>query len=241
MARTQKIKAVPRLTRAALVRRGMRIPEVRFRADVRRFAAADRKSPPAPGGALFVGDSDIRFWNEGGLFAECFAGLAATNRGFGGARTWETLLFFEELVSPHRPAVLVYCCGDNDIARLGEPGAGSAVTGFRLFLELLAARAPEVRRVLYLGIHPSPVDEPLWGAIARANDGLRQVCRESAGLAEFVDYNGLLVDAAGRPRPELFRPDGLHFSGGVYRTLGAFLRPKVEAALGSLQAGGGRG
>ena len=235
MARTQKIKAVPRLTRAALVRRGMRIPEVRFRADVRRFAAADRESPPAPGGALFVGDSDIRFWNEAGLFAECFAGLPATNRGFGGARTWETLLFFEELVPPHRPAVIAYCCGDNDIARLGEGGAENAVTGFRIFLEFLAARAPEVRKVLYLGIHPSPVDEPLWGAIRRANDGLRQVCRESGGLAEFVDYNHLLVDAAGRPRPELFRPDGLHFSVGFYRTLGAFLRPMLKSALGPLR------
>ncbi|HOX05105.1 MAG TPA: GDSL-type esterase/lipase family protein [Planctomycetota bacterium] len=231
MSQAQKPKTVPRLTRAELERRGMRIPEVRFRADVRRFAAADRESPPAPGGALFVGDSDIRFWNEGGLFTECFAGLPAANRGFGGARTWETLLFFEELVPPHRPAVIAYCCGDNDIARLGGSGAESAVAGFRIFLELLAARAPEVRRALYLGIHPSPVDEPLWDAISRANDGLRRVCAESGGLAEFVDYNHLLLDAGGRPRPELFRPDRLHFGPELYRALGAFLRPKVEAAL----------
>ena len=99
----------------------------------------------------------------------------------------------------------------------------------------------QVGLVLYLGIHPSPVDEPLWGAIARANEGLRQVCRESGGLAEFVDYNHLLVDAAGRPRPELFRPDGLHFSVGFYRTLGAFLRPMLKSALGPLRPGPGRG
>ncbi len=213
----------------------MTVPEVRFRADMKRFAAADRAAPPAAGGALFVGDSDIRFWNDGGLFAECFAGLPAANRGFGGARTWETLLHFEELVPPHRPQVVIYCCGDNDIARLGESGAESAVTGFRIFLELLAACAPETRRVLYLGIHPSPVDEPLWGAIGRANEGLRQVCAESRGLAEFVDYGHLLLDAAGRPRPELFRPDGLHFAPELYRKLGALLRPKIEAALGDTE------
>ena len=227
----------PRLTRAELVRRGMTIPGVRFRREIARFAAADRAAPPAPGGALFVGDSDIRFWSDGGLFAECFAGLPAVNRGFGGARTWETLLFFEALVPPHRPRVLVYCCGDNDIACLGDGGAQSAVAGFRIFLELVAARAPEVRRVLYLGIHPSPADEPRWGAIGRANCGLRRLCRGSGGLAEFVDYTHLLLDGAGRPRPELFRPDGLHFGPKLYRRLGAFLRPRIEAALaGGCQA-----
>jgi lysophospholipase L1-like esterase len=222
-----------RLTRGELVRRGMTVPEVRFRREVARFAAADREAPPAAGGALFVGDSDIRFWNEGGLFAECFAGLPVANRGFGGARTWETLLHFDALVPPHRPRLVVYCCGDNDIARLGGPGAASAVTGFRIFLELLAARAPEVRRALYLGIHPSPSDEPLWDAIARANQGIRKVCRGSGGRAEFVDYNRLLLDGRGRPRPKLFRPDGLHFGAELYRRLGKLLRPRIEAALGA--------
>jgi lysophospholipase L1-like esterase len=220
-----------RLTRAELARRGMTIPEVRFGQEIRRFAAADRAAPPTPGGALFVGDSDIRCWNDDGLFATAFAGLPAVNRGFGGARTWEMLLYFDKLVPPHRPRVVVYCCGDNDIASLGEPGADSAVTGFRIFLELLAARAPEVRRVLYLGIHPSPAGEPLWGAIARANRALRRVCRESSGLAEFIDYRHLLLDARGRPRPELFRPDGLHFGAELYRRLGALLRPLIESAL----------
>jgi hypothetical protein len=216
-----------RLTRTELQRRGMVIPEVKFRDRIREFVKADRARPPAPGGILFLGDSDIRFWNDGGQFDEDFAGLPAINRGFGGARTWETLIYFAETVLPCRPRLIVYCCGDNDIARLGHQGVASAVTGFRLFLEQIKARAPFVEKILYMGIHPSPGDEPLWGFIKQANARLRPLCKKG-GLAEFVDYNHLLLDAHGRPRPKFFRDDGMHFAPGLYRRIGKFLRPKLK-------------
>jgi len=215
------------MTSEELNRLGMTIPDVGFRDQIDQFVETDRAVPPAPGGILFLGDSDIRFWNDGGRFAENFAGLPVLNRGFGGARTWETLLYFAETVLPSRPRLVVYCCGDNDIAGLGEKGVASAVAGFRLFLDQVRKQAPFVKKILYLGIHPSPSDEPLWGFIEQANALLRPLCRESGGLAEFVDYLHILLDSRGRPRAELFRSDGLHFGPELYRQLGAFLRPRL--------------
>ena len=205
----------------------MVIPAVGFADEIERFREDDLRHPPPPGGILFVGDSDIRLWSADNRFAEDFAGLPALNRGFGGARTWETLLYFRDLVVPSCPRAIVYCCGDNDIAKLQERGIFNAVHGFRLFLDAVRAHAPSVRKVFYLAIHPSPVDEPLWGFIARANAQLRPLCVQS-GLAEFVDYLPLLLDEQGRPRPEFFKPDRLHFTPAFYRQLGAFLRPTLE-------------
>jgi hypothetical protein len=219
-----------RLTVDELRAAGMVIPYVGFADEIARFREEDCRQPPLPGGILFVGDSDIRLWHTDNGFAEDFAGLPVLNRGFGGARTWETLLYFQHLVVPSCPRLIVYCCGDNDIAKLQAQGVSSAVQGFRLFLDAVRASVPSVRRVRYLAIHPSPADEPLWGFIEQANGQLRPLC-EASGLAEFVDFNPLLLDPQNqRPRPECFRPDRLHFTRAFYRQLGAFLRPGLGAS-----------
>jgi hypothetical protein len=216
-------------TEETLRRAGMLVPEVRFLDEIERFVAADRLASPGLGGILFVGDSDIRYWDAEALRVH-FAGLPVLNRGFGGARTWEVLLYFDRIVLPYRPRVIVYCAGDNDIARLKQDGAGSAVTGFRLFMEATAEHLPETRKVLYLAIHRSPSDEPLWGFIEEANAELRPLCRQSR-LADYVDYLHLLAQPDGRLREDCFASDRLHFTAEFYGRLGAYLRPAVEAAL----------
>ncbi|MDD4888378.1 MAG: GDSL-type esterase/lipase family protein [Phycisphaerae bacterium] len=216
------------LTSDDLIRAGMTIPDVRFGDEIEAFAQADQASPPQPDGVLFVGDSDIRFWTP---LDDYFPNLPVLNRGFGGARSWEVLLYFDRVVLPPRPRVIVFCAGDNDIARLQQAGAASAVAGFRLFLELVRTHLPRTRRVLYLGIHPSPSDQPLWPVIAAANAELRPLCETSAGLAEFVDFAHLLCDELGQPRTGFFRPDGLHFTAAFYRILAESLRPRIDAAM----------
>ena len=211
---------------------GMTIPDVRFRQEIESLAAEDRSAPPPGGSILFVGDSDVRLWSREGRFAEDFAGLPVVNRGFGGARTWEVLIYYRQLILPCRPRVIVYCCGDNDIVSLGEPGVRSAVTGFRLFLDLARKHSPQIERILYLAIHPSPADAPLWGCIRQANEELRELCAAS-GPVEFVDYLHLLLDEQMKPRPELFQPDGLHFTPRLYRELAVFIRPLLEGVAPS--------
>lgn len=86
---------MPALTEDDLERAATRIPDVRFAEAVDAFVRTDQASPPAPGGVLFVGDSDIRLWAP---IEEYFPALPVMNRGFGGARTWEVLLYFDRLV-----------------------------------------------------------------------------------------------------------------------------------------------
>lgn len=224
------------VTRRGLQDAGMVIPSVRFEDEIEAFLASDRRRPPSPGGILFVGDSDIRFWNDGGQFEADFNApgrlpLPAINRGFGGARTWEVLLYFPHIVLPHQPSVIVYLAGDNDIASLRAEGARSALTGFRLFLELASEHLPQTRRVLYLPIHRSPVNEQLWDVQRQANEQLQQLCEESA-LADYADYLPLLADDEGYLRQDAFRADGLHWRTHFYAELADWLRPQIIAAAG---------
>ena len=45
----------------------------------------------------------------------------------------------------------------------------------------------------------------------------------------FVDISGVMLDAQGRPRPELFREDGLHMKPAGYALWTAALRPVLAA------------
>ncbi|NCY03549.1 MAG: hypothetical protein EBX36_11735, partial [Planctomycetia bacterium] len=58
----------------------------RWEEEIAAFEKADRERPPAPGGVVFLGSSNIRMWNT---LAEDFPGMQPLNRGVGGARLAE--------------------------------------------------------------------------------------------------------------------------------------------------------
>ena len=225
----QKLAEKPFLTRDDLLELGVDVPFVGFEEEVAAYEAADRSSPPITEGVLFLGNSDIRRW-EPEIFRRHFGRFGAVNRGFGGARTWETLIYFGRLVLPWRPRVVVYCAGDNDIAKLGARGVRSAVQGFKLFMGLVNAHLVSTRRVLYLAIHRSPSDRPLWGYIAQADAELKAFCARSPRTL-FVDYLHLLENPDGSLRGDAFVADGLHFTAAFYEELSAFLEPIVDCAM----------
>lgn len=217
---------LPNLTIEKLKSLGMLIPKIGYEDDIKAFQEIDKKQKPIQNSILFVGDSDIRFWNHDNQFQNDFKGLPVINRGFGGSKTWEVLLYFNELILPSAPKKIVYCCGDNDIAVLEEKGVKNAVLGFALFLEQIELKIPSVEKIFYLGIHPSPSDEPLWGYIEDANQKLKKVCSENKKV-EFIDYLHLLIDEKGKLKTNCFNDDGLHFSSSFYNCFANYLRPII--------------
>jgi lysophospholipase L1-like esterase len=213
-------------TADTLREKGMTIPEVRFGDEIERFAREDCLAPPAEGTILFVGDSDIRLWSEDGIFERAFAGLPVVNRGFGGARAYEALLYARTLIGPHKPTAIVYCCGENDIRRLGPAGRDNAVTGFALFLDFVRESHPGCR-VYYMAIHSSSAGERFFPLQAEANGRIRAECDRTDG-AVFLDFLPMVQSSDGAPAPGAFRPDGLHFSRETYVNLGRFVRAALE-------------
>lgn len=219
------------MTRASLEAAGMIVPNVLFEEAIATFEAAERTSPTPPGSVAFYGDSDIAYWDREGVFQESFAGLSAVNRGFGGARIWETLIYFDRVLAPLQPRLLVYNCGDNDVCALGDAAARNVRIGFQLFLDAVARHLPSVTRVVCLAIHPAPArnDRGLWPLQAQANDVLRDLC--AAGRAQYEDALELLGGDPLKLRAADFRDDRTHYAPPFYRRLGAWLRPKLTKPL----------
>lgn len=196
----------------------------RFEPEFVAFAAADRAHPPATGQILFVGSSIFRKWTT---VTEQMAPLPVLNRAFGGSRTPDLLVRFDQLVTPYAPKVIVYYCGSNDLKAGEAVEDPAAIFGrFREFSERVRAARPATR-IIFVSSTRSPDRVGRWEQVDHYNALARAYCAATPGHT-FVDVNPALVDQAGRPRLELYVEDKLHFQAPAYVEFTRIIRPVVE-------------
>lgn len=184
---------------------------------IRAFEEADREHPPAPGQILFIGSSSIRRWD----LAKSFPDLDVLNRGFGGSQTADAVHFFDRIVPPYRPRIVVLYAGDNDLAQKKTPRqVADDVLAFRC---RLCQTLPEAR-LIYISIKPSLKRWNLISQVREAN-ALIKCAFACDPRASFLDIDAAMLGPDGLPRPELFVEDGLHLSEEGYKLWSDQLRP----------------
>jgi lysophospholipase L1-like esterase len=188
------------------------------------FAEADRANAPRPGGVLFVGSSSIRLWDS--LEQDFQALPIVTKRGFGGSRLSDCSDHVSKLVLPYKPRLVIVYAGDNDLAEGATPA--DVLASFKRFVEAVHRDLPDTR-IAYLSIKPSPLRAQLIGQARAANELIASYSATVPHL-DYIDIYSKMVDADGRPRPELFKPDMLHLNRAGY----ALWRQEISAHLGPL-------
>jgi lysophospholipase L1-like esterase len=202
-------------------------PPVRWAEEIAAFEKADMEQPPAPGGVVFLGSSNIRLWNTLG---DDFTGLNAVNRGVGGATLAELAVVVDRLVSAAQPRAVVVSAGGNDIAA----GATSEAVrdAFALLVNNLRRRLPDAR-IVFVAIAPS---EKRWEQRDRqreANEAVREFITaegEAAGLT-YIDTNAAFLGPDGLPAVECFLDDKLHPSTIGNARRAAIIRPLLHDLL----------
>jgi lysophospholipase L1-like esterase len=174
-----------------------------------------------PGAVVFVGSSSIRLWRS---LAEDFPGIPTINRGFGGSELADSVFYFDRLVPLHQPRAVVLYAGDNDLWAGKTPEAIAA--DFAAFRAKLHAALPAAH-LFYLAIKPSPSRAKVWPLGKEANRLIAAQCAADP-LCTFVDVASVLLDAAGQPRPELFREDQLHLNPAGYARWTQVLAPLLQ-------------
>jgi lysophospholipase L1-like esterase len=192
-----------------------------FQNEIEAFEAADRAHPPTPGGIMFFGSSSIRLWKT---LAEDFPDLPVVNRGFGGSTVPDSTRYTDRVLVPHKPRLIVYYEGDNDIAAGHSPER--VVADFKAFVSLLHERLPETR-LLFISIKPSPSRAKVAEQAKEANRLVREFISTDPKLA-YVDVWTPMLGPDGRPREELFGPDRLHMNRKGYELWRSILRPLVK-------------
>lgn len=192
----------------------------RWEKAIAAFERQDRDRPPPKNTIVFVGSSSIRLWD----LAKSFPGVEAINRGFGGSQLADSAHFAPRIVVKYEPRLVVLYAGDNDIAAGKAPE--QVFADFKDFVQVVHRELPKTR-VVYLSIKPSIKRWQLVEKMRRANALIEDYCKQADRL-RYVDVGKPLLGEDGKPRPELFRQDGLHLNGKGYAVWAEAVKPYLK-------------
>lgn len=189
-----------------------------WRTEIDTLTAGEAALPPPRDGVLFVGSSSIRLWTT---LAQDFPGVPVINRGFGGSMIADSTRYVGRIVVPYRPKLIVLYAGDNDVD--GGHTSQQVIDDFKAFVAQVHLSLPAAV-VAFVSIKPSIARAALWPRMRVANEGIERWAATQDSV-RYVDIATKMLDATGRPRPELLREDGLHLSPAGYAIWIAELKP----------------
>lgn len=198
------------------------VPGSRWDAAFAAFAADDEAHPHPAGGVLFVGSSSIRLWSD--LESQFHDLPVVIKRGFGGSQLSDCVKHLSRLVLRYRPRTVLVYAGDNDLATGSAPS--EVLHRFTAFADGVHQALPDTE-IFYISIKPSPARVALLPQI-RATNALIRDYAEREGKVDYIDVFTPMLDASGRPRPELFRADSLHLNTDGYALWKRVIAPHVH-------------
>ena len=172
---------------------------------------------------MLVGSSTFKRWTNA---VTDLASLPVTNRAFGGSQTSHQLMFFEQVVPPCRPQLIVWYCGSNDIK--GKKDPKEVLVRTEEWLDKVKKLDPSIQ-VLLVSIHRCPQkrkDGQVEGVDA-VNRGYQELSKKREGVF-YVDVNPALESATGGSKDDLYVADGLHLNVEGYQQMITLLKPAIE-------------
>ena len=193
----------------------------RWEPDIARFEQTDTAHPPPKNAVEFIGSSTIARWKT---LAQDFPGLPVFNRGFGGSQIADSTHFAPRVIFPYAPQTIVLRAGGNDLWAGKTPE--QVFADFQEFVAVVHAKLP-MTEIIFLSLSPSPARWKQHAQEKELNRLVENFVRQAPHL-KYVETYDLPLDAAGRPRPELFVADKLHFNADGYKRLRERLRPALS-------------
>lgn len=198
----------------------------RYAADIAKFVAQDKATPPPQNALLIAGSSSARYWITA---AEDFKPYPVINRGFGGSKTTEVLSTMDCIALPYHPRLVIYFAGTNDLA--GGSKAEDVLENIRQYVERLRKENPKTGFVIMAGLK-SPKRKPNWAEFDKFNDLLQKFCAAGKNLY-YVDHNKVMNKPNGEAIAAYYREEGdsaLHANAAGYAEIVKLVRPVVDKA-----------
>jgi hypothetical protein len=190
----------------------------RFENEITAFEAADKTNPPPKNAILFLGSSSIRKWTT---LARDFPGHKVFNRGFGGSQLSDSIYYFDRIVLPYKPKMIVLYAGSNDIDAGKTPE--TVVDDCKAFVRKVEGALPETK-VAFISINAS---QSRWKDVKKIKQANRQIAAFMAKNEKrvFIDTFPAMLDSAGEPRPDLYVWDRLHLNAKGYAIWTTIISP----------------
>ncbi|HEX4119588.1 MAG TPA: SGNH/GDSL hydrolase family protein [Verrucomicrobiae bacterium] len=204
-----------------LVAQAARAATPRFASEIEAFEASDKANPPPTNAILFLGSSSIRKWKT---VARDFPDHQVINRGFGGSEISDSINYFDRIVTPYQPRIIVFFAGSNDIN--GGKTPERVFEDFKTFAAKVRSELPR-SRLDYISISTSP---SRWGQhekVIEANRLIRDYISHDSHLA-FIDVYPAMLGPDGKPRRDIYVLDRLHMNAKGYAIWQSIIAPYLN-------------
>ena len=193
-----------------------------FWQDIQNFKKLDQENTPPKDAILLIGSSSFTKWTD---VANYFPTKTIINRGFGGSRLTDLNYYANDLLN-YQPKQIIIYCGENDFADDDKLKADVVVNRFKTFYQKIRQKFPKIE-VDYISIKYSPSREKLWPQMKEANKKIAQFLKKQKN-SQFIDITGVMNDANGNVREELFVEDRLHMTPEGYRLWTSVMNPYMK-------------
>ncbi len=194
--------------------------------DIRQFEHLDSTECYPDDAILFVGSSSIRLWST---IARDMAPYPVIQRGYGGAKLSDLVMYTERIVYPHNfRAVVLFVA--NDITGDEEDKSPEEVAGlFRTVIGIIRNKYPQVP-VFWIAITPTALRWYVWPRIAEVNKLIELSCTTFENL-HFIRTDYAFLNSLQQPREELFLPDMLHLNTAGYEVWTEIIKNELTTVL----------
>ena len=189
----------------------------RWEKNIAAFEQRDRTNPPPQNALLFIGSSTILLWKT---LAEDLPNHKVINRGFGGSQIVDATHFAERIIFPYKPKMVLLRSGGNDINAGKSPE--QVFADFKAFVAKVHGKLPKTE-IVYIALSPSIAR---WEQVDKGNalNAMVKALSKTTKGVKYLDDADISLGADGKPRPELFVADKLHFNAEGYKLLAARVR-----------------
>ncbi len=193
----------------------------RFEKEIAAFETFDKTNPPPKNAILFLGSSSIRRWTT---LARDFPGHKVFNCGFGGSELSDSVYYFDRIVLPYQPKMIVLYAGSNDINAERTPE--NVADDFGAFVRKVESALPDTK-VAFISINASP---SRWKDVKKIKEANRHIAAFMAGNKKliFIDVFPAMLDREGKPQPELYVQDRLHLNAKGYAIWTSVIAPYLD-------------
>lgn len=192
--------------------------ENRFEKQVQVYEASDKAVPPPKNAILLIGDSQFFRWKTLG---EDLPDYTIINRGIDSFQFSDILTFYDRLVLPYKPRMIVLHVGGNDVHN-GKT-AERILADFKTFVAKVRAVQPKIP-IAFSSTTPGP---GRWDEAEKRKQTNRLIKAYIATQKNlhFIDLWDAMLTKEGQPREELWVADRVHPNHDGYLIRVKIMRP----------------
>ena len=192
--------------------------ENRFEKQVQAYETADKNTPPPKNAILLIGDSQFFRWKT---LPEDLPDYTIINRGIDSFQFSDILYFYDRLVTPYKPRMIILHVGGNDVHN-GKT-AEQLLADFKTFVAKVRTVHPKIS-IAFSSTTPGPARWSEAEQRKQTNKVLKDYIATQKNL-HFIDLWDAMLTKDGQPREDIWVADRIHPNHEGYLIRVKIMRP----------------